>query len=206
MKEPSPLRYFGVTPDSREEQILRLLIHAVVEGVGGDEGSLLVLDPSGDLRFAMTAGDSASEQALIGQRVPIGQGITGLAAQTRDVQIGAPTFRDVRQTEGKSEGPEAVLAAPMLIDDRLVGVVTAVSFTEGKRFDAHSAMLAGRLASVAAVVVEQTMQTAAMGAGRSQALEVHQLVDRIAEGAPEQLVQVASILSSFGAALGLRTR
>jgi hypothetical protein len=33
---------------------------------------------------------------MMGQRVPLGMGITGLAAVTREVQVGAPTYRDIQ--------------------------------------------------------------------------------------------------------------
>lgn len=209
----SPLTYFGIKPESREERILRLVIETVVEGLGADEGSLLVADPEGgDLRFAMTAGDPESERTLIGQRVPLGQGITGLAAATHDVQIGAPTYTDVRQTERKSGGPEAVLAAPMLIGDRLIGVVTAVSFAPGKRFDQGSARFAGRLATIAAVVVDQTTRLAALErapederAAGARA-EIERAIEEIARDNPEALDQLLTIVLSFSGALRLRGR
>lgn len=43
--------------------------------------------------LTMTIGNRSSEMTLIGQRVPLGKGITGLAAQMREVQIGAPAFK-----------------------------------------------------------------------------------------------------------------
>ena len=42
--DPSPLRYFGIQEESREERLLRLLLESVVQAVGGEEGSLLVHD------------------------------------------------------------------------------------------------------------------------------------------------------------------
>lgn len=141
--------------------ILRLLIELGAQIVGAQEGSLLVLDEKRhELVFAMTIGSKSSEMALIGQRVPLGKGITGLAAQTHEVQIGAPTFR-TRQAKGHNTAanqPQAVLAAPMLIADRLIGVLTAVSFAPEKRFASADALLYGRIAAVAGVVVNQSRQ------------------------------------------------
>jgi GAF domain-containing protein len=132
------------------------LIETGVQSVGAEEGSLLVLDEETDeLRFAMTVGSEEAEKNLLGQRVPLGKGITGLAASTHEVQIGAPTFKDVKQLEQRSAGPEAVIAAPMLIGDNLVGVITAVSFKKGKRFTSKDALLLARFASIAAIVVDQ---------------------------------------------------
>jgi putative methionine-R-sulfoxide reductase with GAF domain len=153
--------YLGISGTSQEGMILRLLIELGAQIVGAQEGSLLVLDEKRqELVFAMTIGSTSSETALIGQRVPLGKGITGLAAQTHEVQIGAPTFR-TRQAKGHNTAanqPQAVLAAPMLIADRLIGVLTAVSFAPDKRFASADALLYGRIAAVAGVVVDQSRQ------------------------------------------------
>jgi len=143
--------YIGISYKSPEEKVLRLLIELGTQVVGVQEGSLLVLDEKeGELVFAMTVGSRSSEKELVGQRVPLGKGIVGLAAQTHEVQIGAPTF-DTEQTQE----PKAVIAAPMLIGDRFIGVITAVSFQPEKRFNSNDAMLYARIATVAGVVVEQ---------------------------------------------------
>jgi GAF domain-containing protein len=149
--------YLGIMPRTPEAAVLRLLVELAVQYVGGDEGSLVVPDAAKNrLVFAMTTGES--EKILIGQRVPLGKGLTGLAAVTREVQIGAPTFKDIKQRKraGSTDGqPTAVIAAPMLIRDEMVGVITAVSFDPRKRFTAADASLYAKVASVAAVIVDQ---------------------------------------------------
>src|SRR5438045_9777403 len=135
--------YLAIAPNSREEQMLRLLIELGIHVAGAEEGSILVHDRAkNDLVFAMNIGGDAS---LIGQRVPLNQGITGLAAASREVQIGAPTF-DINQVETKKGGPSSVIAAPMLVDDELIGVLTAVTFASGKRFTEEDGSLYARLA------------------------------------------------------------
>ena len=151
--------YLGISSQSQEEAILHLLIELGAQFVGAHEGSLLVLDEAkNDLVFAMTIGNESSQNELIGQRVPLGKGITGLAAQMREVQIGAPTFktRQAKTRRGAPGEPQAVLAAPMLASDELMGVLTAISFEPGKRFTSPDALLYGRLAAVAGVVVNQS--------------------------------------------------
>src|SRR5262245_49777090 len=137
MADESPLsRYLAILPQTSEEKILRLLIQLGVNITNADEGSLLVLDEAAkELVFAATLGSKESEYVLTRQRVAIGKGITRLAALTREVQIGAPTFKDIRQRESVGDGgPSAVLAAPMLVDDSVIGVLTAISFKPDFRF------------------------------------------------------------------------
>lgn len=133
--------------------------------LGADEGSLLVAEPDGkSLRFAMVAGpdgampDEGTGESVVGKSVPIGEGVTGMAALTHDVQTassadgaGAGVFRRVRG----DGAPSAVLAAPMLQGETLVGVLTAVSFDRRKTFTLEQARTYGMLANIAATVVEQ---------------------------------------------------
>lgn len=161
MKSDSSLlsAYLGIARRTPEESVLRLLAEFGVEAVGADEGSLLALDRErGDLVFVMTVGDMEAEQSLGGQRVPLGQGLSGLAAVTREVQIGAPVYKDILQqhrTPDSGGQPAWVLAAPMLVRDEVVGVFTAATFDSEKPFTAAHAALFAKLAAVAGVCVEQ---------------------------------------------------
>ena len=209
--------YLGISQPSPEEGVLRLLIELGAQFVGAEEGSLLVLDEArNELVFAMTVGSRSSEQALVGQRVPVGRGITGLAAQTREVQIGAPTFktRQAGRRKGGAEEPTAVLAAPMLIADRLIGVITTVSFRRGQRFTSRDALLYGRLATVAAVVVEQRRRLSAIEslqkgkrpprpASHEERAErqILNAVVRLVRRRPEAKAQIARVLSDIEALL-----
>jgi GAF domain-containing protein len=206
--------YLGITGTGQEGMILRLLIELGAQVVGAEEGSLLVLDEKRqELVFAMTIGSQLSEKALIGQRVPLGKGITGLAAQT---QIGAPTFR-ARQAKGHTAAatqPQAILAAPMLIADQLIGVLTAVSFAPGKRFTSADALLYGRIAAVAGVVVNQSRQLNTLAAlQRSRRLpralsqtervehDIIRAITRLTACKPHAKPQIARVLAALAALL-----
>jgi GAF domain-containing protein len=203
-------RFLGILPSTPEEKILRMLIELGCEVVGGQEGSLLVYDKDEDvLRFAMTVGDPESEKKLRGQRVPLGSGLTGLAAATLEVQTGAPTFKDVEQKErkGDTSTPDAVIAAPMVSGDELVGVVTAVSFQDGKRFSSHDARVYAGFAAIAAIVVDLRRRLSAYESGQAAApqedserakLERRILasVQRLISGDTARLTMVADLLAS----------
>ena len=166
--------------------------------------------------FAMTVGSRDSERTLVGQRVPLGEGLTGLAAVTREVQIGSPLYDGVRQAErreGAEGGIESVIAAPMLAGDSLVGVITAVSFDPETQFGSEAATLYARAASVAGVLVDQRRQLDLLGASiaatPSQVLaardaegpreRINAAVQRLAESDPGRLEQLAQLLESLEA-------
>ena len=203
--------YLGVLPSTPEAVALRLLVEIGVEVIAADEGSLLVLDADGrNLRFAMTVG--GSEATLLGQSVPIGSGITGLAAATRQVQVGAPVYRDVAQTERLSAGPESVIAAPMMLGDAVVGVMTAVTFAKGRLFTAKETDLYARFSALAALIVEQTRllkirsgeRKEASGLGEAVRLEQEILarLRRIVTDRPSALAPLAQILAGIEAIIG----
>jgi GAF domain-containing protein len=207
--------YLGITQDSPEEKVLTLLIELGAQFVGAQEGSLLVVDrDANELVFAMTVGRRAG-QPLMGERVPLGQGLVGLAAQTHEVQLGAPTFhlhgREARPAEGE---PKAEIAAPLLVNDTLIGVLTAVSFQADKRFSSADALLYARLATVAALVIDQRRRLEAIRALSLERemsgtlrederldLEIVALVSRLVKAGPGKKTHIARLLADILAVL-----
>lgn len=162
-------RRLGLAAEATEHAVLRLLIELCAQVVGASEGSLLLLDASEDppssLVFAMTVGSDESEGKLRGQRVPLGEGVVGLAAVTHEVQIGAPSYQGVayaREGRVSAGEPASLIAAPMLADDELVGVITAVTFDAGRPFRAEDATLYGRAAAVAGLLLERSRRLRAL--------------------------------------------
>ena len=194
-----------VQPEDRA--VLRVLVALGIAALGADEGSLLVLEPDKNLlTFAMVVRANEGESTpLEGQSIPVGKGLTGLAALTREVQIGAPTYV-VGQELRQGSGPEAVIAAPMLIEDECVGVITAVSYQSGRRFSAKDAALYGQLSTVAAFVVQQRQQLATYKISAKRAStatnsllyrDVIGSIDRLLQSSPAMLPAVLAILSAL---------
>jgi hypothetical protein len=210
--------FLRIAPRSPQERTLRLLIELGAQVVGAAEGSLLTYDRRRhDLVFALTVGDRLSQQQLKHKRVPIGEGITGLAALTREVQIGAPTWKGFAMAaRGAGQKPRAgrgkhidksatVLAAPMLVEDQLIGVLTAVSFDRKHRFTRDNGVLYGRMAAVAALIVHQRALLeggSARGRAPSSAeAEAIATIGRISLRRPAALRTVAEVLLKVEALL-----
>jgi Nif-specific regulatory protein len=194
----------SIGTQSPEASVFRVLVELGVQVAGADEGSLLVLDrATNELVFSMVVG--VEESALIGKRLPVGKGLTGLAAITREVQIGAPTYVVGQEAKGGT-GPRAVIAAPMLVRDECVGVITAVSFREDKTFGSRDASLYAKLAAVAGVVVQQRR---ALERAEREASErddddtterrIASSLLRLSQNAPGAMSHVASVLESIEA-------
>jgi GAF domain-containing protein len=155
-------RYLGLSP-GLEDQALSLIIETGVRAVGGDEGSLLLYNPdANDLTFVMTYGNKNAEAMLVGTQVPMGS-LAGLAAETGQVQIGAPRYKDAALAEAAGS-VQSVISAPMVFGDRLIGVITAISNKPEKRFTEADGQLYACLATVAALVVHQALALRGDGA------------------------------------------
>jgi GAF domain-containing protein len=193
-------RHLGIRPTSTTEATLRMLIWTSLQLTGAQEGSLLVLDRSGnELRFAMTVGNEESEATLLDQPVPLGAGISGLAAASREVQIGAPKYRDIKQSQKIGTDPEAVIAAPILAGDELLGVLTCVSFEPGKRFGTEQGRLYGGFAVIAGVVIDQERRLARLERGTVAAADpreqrIMEIATRLGRERPDALTDAVAVL------------
>lgn len=159
---PELSTYFAIAPRSPEDRVLRLLVDLGCQVIEADEGALLVLDEKAkELVFAMTVGRRLAAESSRFRRIPVGKGLTGLAALTREVQVGAPRYEDPGVSRAESTGPRiSSIAAPMLVGDRVVGVVTALRLEGDRHFGGREAEILGRFASVAGLIVDQRRRLA----------------------------------------------
>lgn len=160
----------GLQDDTSTQFILEQLIQIGLKMLNASQGSLLVAEPDKKtLRFAMVASKSGLSNIqrlfaqLVGKTVPIGEGITGMAALTHDIQTSTRASGGAKFYHVRGDGsPNAVLAAPMLIGEHLIGVITAVRFDRGKPFTADECKTYGMFANIAAVVVDQQQRLSAL--------------------------------------------
>lgn len=160
----------GLQDDKNVQFVLEQLIQIGLKILNASQGSLLVVEPDRkNLRFAMVASKSGLANIrrlfmqLVGKTVPIGEGITGMAALTHDIQTSTRASDGEKFFHVHGDGsPNAVLAAPMLIGEHLIGVMTAVRFDRGKPFSAEECKTYGMFANVAAVVVDQQQRLATL--------------------------------------------
>jgi GAF domain-containing protein len=149
-----------------DDELLKLIMEIGVGMMRADEGSLLLLDREREeLEFMMTIGPAESSNMLKGQRFSMHQGITGLAASTGEPQTGSPTYHGVKMQErgvGQRQEPTAVLAAPMLAEEEVVGVITAVSFIEGRTFSPADVELYCKFSNLCGNVIRQRLREEAV--------------------------------------------
>lgn len=214
MRKNEAWNLLGLQDEHHVQFILEQLLQIGLKVLRASQGALLVLEPDRrNLRFAMVAAQSGIANVqkyfgdLVGKTVPVGEGITGMAALTHDIQTSTRTTGDKFFRVRGDGAPHAVLAAPMLIGDQLIGVITAVSFDKRKSFTAEECSTYGMFANVAAVVVDQQQRLSAlahapmaeaMGTRERKECELVRGVLELVRSHPDRLDGISSIVRAIG--------
>jgi signal transduction histidine kinase len=166
------------------EPLLHNILESAVSILNSEAGNLFLRDEQSDeLVFRVTVGPVASN--LVGQRLPPGSGVVGRAVATR-----APVLINEVQTSSQwNAGPDkqtgfvtrAILAAPMEVKDRVIGVVEIINKLDGTPFGTDDQDVLTAFGGQAAVAIENARLytlTDQELAARVEELSVMQRIDR----------------------------
>jgi len=142
------------------EESYRELLQSIVEvarAIFGARASSVFLhdEDSDELVFEAVAGEGADE--LIGQRFPSSTGIAGWVLVTRQPLVVDDLTADTRFSREAAETtgyvPRALMAVPLLDDERAVGVLEVLDRPEGSAFTLAEMDLLGLFANQAAIAL-----------------------------------------------------
>jgi signal transduction histidine kinase len=140
-----------------QELLLQNILDYAVTILNCEAGTLFLMDDqTGDLTFSVTVGPVAGN--LLGQKLPPGTGVVGRAVQTRKPVIennaqesGSLFVETDRQTGFVSR---SLLAVPMQIKDRVLGVIEVINRRDGLPFVDDDENILTAFAGQAAVAIE----------------------------------------------------
>jgi GAF domain-containing protein len=143
------------------EESFRALLAAIVEVArsifGAKASSILLLDEdTEELVFEAVVGEG--EDTLLGTRFPVAKGISGWVLATRtplvieDVQQDPRFARDVAENTGYV--PSGLMAAPLLHEERALGVLSVLDRPEKSLFSLQEMELLGLFANQASIAVD----------------------------------------------------
>jgi len=143
------------------EDSFRALLAAIVEVArsifGARASSILLLDvETEELVFEAVVGEG--EDTLLGTRFPAGKGIAGWVLATRtplvidDVQQDPRFAKDVAEDTGYV--PSGLMAAPLLHEERALGVLSVLDRPEQSLFSLKEMELLGLFANQASIAVD----------------------------------------------------
>ena len=147
----------AITSTLRLSDLLETVTRLASEVVHAETGSLLLMDPStGELFFDVALG--AKGGALQEVRLKRGEGIAGWVAEHKKPAIVNDTSKDERWTQKADQTSQfktqSMMAVPMMIKDRLVGVMEVINRADGSPFIETDAQILETFASQAAIAIE----------------------------------------------------
>jgi len=171
-----------LTSTLEQEPLLRNILENAVNILNCEAGTLFLMDEqTGELIFRVTAGPVASN--LLGQRLAAGIGIAGRAMQTRAPVIENDGQRSVTRFEGSDKQTgftsRSLLAVPMQIKDRVLGVIEVVNRRDGLPFVEDDQNLLTAFAGQAAVAMENARLLALTDQELAEKVEELQVMGRI---------------------------
>ncbi|RPH63175.1 MAG: GAF domain-containing protein [Chloroflexi bacterium] len=173
-----------LTQTLEPKHLLQSILDNAVSILNSEAGSLFTKDDQTDeLIFEVTVGPGASN--LIGQRLPPGTGSVGKAVTTRapvivnEVQSSTSWSPSIDKQTGFVT--KAILAVPMEVKDRVIGVIEIINKKDGLPFTDDDKNLLSAFAGQAAVALENARlynQTDKELTARVEELSVMQRIDR----------------------------
>lgn len=112
--------------------VLQRLLFAALQNVGGERGSIIVLDDNGkSVDATIVYGQSLHEHTTQQLRETVDRGLAGWVVRNRKAALVPDTSRDerwLRRADDAADktGPKSAICVPLLARERLVGVLTLV--------------------------------------------------------------------------------
>ncbi len=143
------------------EELHRALLQSLVETARAifraKASSIFLLDEEADeLVFEAVAGEGAD--TLVGRRLPSSTGIAGWVLTSRQPIVVDDVSADPRFAEDAAEStgyvPKGLMAAPLLYEERALGVLSVLDRPKTEKFTLAEMELLGYFANQAAVALE----------------------------------------------------
>jgi GAF domain-containing protein len=141
---------------TEHRELLEQIVQTAMHVLDARAGSLYLVDEErNELIFEVAQGERAT--SLVGQRLPLGQGLAGFVAATgqsiavADVQKDPRWAGHVAQAVGYS--PKSMLAMPLILRDRVTGVLQLLDKSGGQPFSAGDMSTLTLFAQQAAVAI-----------------------------------------------------
>lgn len=172
-----------LTSTLEQEPLLQNILDNAVAILNCEAGTLFLMDDqTGDLVFRVTVGPVAGN--LLGQKLPAGTGIVGRAVQTRAPVIENDAQRSLARSNVETDKQtgftsRSLLAVPMQIKDRVLGVIEVINRRDGLPFVADDQNILTAFAGQAAVAIENARLLALTDQELAARVEELQVMGRI---------------------------
>jgi NtrC-family two-component system sensor histidine kinase KinB len=127
--------------------VLQRVVFLSMRTVGAISGSIIVLDDNGKpVESAIITGEQVHDHTTQRLRITLEKGLAGWVVRNRQAVLVSDTSRDDRWLPRQYEteervGPRSAVSAPLLVHDRLTGVMTLVHHVAGFFTPEHLALV-----------------------------------------------------------------
>jgi K+-sensing histidine kinase KdpD/CheY-like chemotaxis protein len=136
------------------ERLAKLTLETVRHALGADRVSLMLLDEE-QQELSISAAIGLSDQVVATTRVKVGQGLAGLTAQMRKpILLSDQVANPVIQTSLTQNYTGSAICVPLMIKDRVLGVLNASRPVGGNPFRQDDVDLLSILCGQIAVAIE----------------------------------------------------
>lgn len=151
---------------SSNDALLQSIVEAAARIFGAGAAAIMLVDEeANDMVFRVAVGRNPTN--LVGVRIPIDKGIAGYVAMTGQAIAVSNTQTDARFNVdfAKSTGyvPNSILATPLLLGDRVIGVMEVLDKINADSFGMQDMELMGIFAGQAALAIDQSQQLDRVG-------------------------------------------
>lgn len=180
----------GALASRREHRPLLQSIVEVARAIFGARAASIMLlnEQTAELVFEAVTGEG--EDTLVGRRIPRGTGIAGWVVESGQPLVVEDVATDPRfaADEARRTGyvPKGLMAAPLLREDHVIGVLNVLDRPERRRFSVAEMDLLGLFASQAAIALDLLLHSRRVQTVLDSAGHELQAVARLA-GVLEQL-------------------
>lgn len=147
----------AITSDLYLEDILKLIVNLTANVMKAKICSVWLID-NGGKELTIRATQALSQEYLKERALKVGEGIVGLVAQEKEPVVIPDVSKDKRYKEKKlasKEGLVSMLSVPMMVKDKVIGVINVYTVKEYK-FTKSDIHLLSVVANQAAVAIENT--------------------------------------------------
>ncbi|MGH2811407.1 MAG: ATP-binding protein, partial [Actinomycetota bacterium] len=136
------------------DEVLKLILDSALDLLGAEEGSVMLLDPSGD-RLRVAYARSSRPETVEGAEVKLGQGIAGWVAENREpLLISGEAPPQLFEALDQKERPiTSAVSVPLVSNQELFGVLNISSFGAGPIFTEYELRAVQLFAEHAAIAI-----------------------------------------------------
>lgn len=154
----------ALLPSSNDE-LLQSIVEAAARIFGAAAASMALVDErAGQLVFRVAYG--AGSETVVGMRIGLDQGVAGYVANTGQPLAISNVQNDPRFARGTAEKtgyvPKSILAMPLIVDDRVIGVMEVLDKINAPSFGMQDMELLGMFARQAAIAIHQSQHLDAL--------------------------------------------